>query len=128
MPTREETEHKIPTVESGSKLDPKGMLAPGVYGYAIECERGLYIPWIAAESEGSGIVGKFLDELPRDRRVVFPTVLSDRLAGMLLRRGFIPSWEASEDGPVDILVRAAALAPPFPRLRVSEPGEPSHAH
>jgi hypothetical protein len=35
-------------------------------------------------------VGRWLDTLPMDRKVVVPAVVSGRLAGMLARRGFEP--------------------------------------
>ena len=82
----------------GDLLTGKERLADGVFGYTMdEGEKGLYVPWIAAENEGDGRVGKYLDSLPRDRRIVFPTILSQRLAGMLLRRGFTPSKEWAEE-------------------------------
>lgn len=82
-------------------------LGDGVRGYSVDTPDGLYIPYIAAEIEGDGRVGKYLDALPRDRRVVFPTILSTRLAGMLARRGFVVSAEwAEEVGEwVDIMER-----------------------
>jgi len=43
---------------------------------------------VLAEVEGSGDVGRWLDALPRDRKVAVPNVTSERLAGMLERRGF----------------------------------------
>jgi hypothetical protein len=63
-------------------------LAPGVLGYTVEADGVLYIPVIMAEEEGSGDVGRYLDSLPRDRTVKVPGVQSDRLRGMLERRGF----------------------------------------
>ena len=82
-------------------------LAPGVIGYSVETEKGLYIPMISAVSEGSGEVGTFLDSLPVDRRVVFSSVLSARLKGMLERRGFVAGTEYSEEAKdvFDIMVR-----------------------
>jgi hypothetical protein len=63
-------------------------LAPGVQGYLIETDQGIYIPVISATQPGSGQVATFLESLPTDRRVVFPSVISARLESMLLRRGF----------------------------------------
>lgn len=82
-------------------------LAPGVRGYTVDSgDKGFYVPLIYAEDEGSGAVGAYLDGLPRDRRVVFPTVLSGRLAGMLQRRGFVMAWEDDpEFGPVEVWER-----------------------
>lgn len=85
-------------------------IAPGVRGYTIENERGLYIPVVWAVNEGNGDVSRFLDTLPRDRRVVFPTVISKRLAEMLLRRGFVWTQEWSDEfgEAVDLLERVPA--------------------
>ena len=82
-------------------------LATGVRGVLFETEEGIYIPWISADREGSGHVGRYLDSLPRDHRVVFPTVISRRLAGMLRRRGFHETTEyAPEFGElVDVYER-----------------------
>ena len=77
-------------------LNGDEMLAPGVLGYSLETEEGLYIPFIAAVEEGSGHVGRYLDSLPTDRRVCVPGVLNSRLAGMLTRRGFTPIMEWTE--------------------------------
>jgi len=90
----------------------KGALAlgPGVFGYSVETPDGLYIPIVQAERPGKGDVGRWLDSLPTDRRIVFASVYSSRLAGMLERRGWafvvehdprtdedVPCWER---GPV----------------------------
>lgn len=81
----------------GEPLDPRNepVIGVGVRGAAFDLPTGIYIPLIRAEREGSGDVGRFLDALPRDRRVVFPGVISQRLRGMLERRGFV---NAVEDG------------------------------
>jgi len=91
----------------GLPLTGRETLAPGVLGYATETPDGLYVGFIAAEVEGSGAVGRYLDSLPRDRRVVFPDVLSPRLAGMLGRRGFVPTveWAAQSGELIDIWQR-----------------------
>jgi hypothetical protein len=83
-------------------------IAPGVRGYTVDNGRkGLYVPLVIAENEGSGDVGRYLDSLPKDRRVVFPNVLSKRLVGMLSRRGFTrgSEWGGEMWGVVDIWVR-----------------------
>jgi hypothetical protein len=73
-------------------------LAPGVAGYTFDREAdGLYVPLVAALRPGHGAVGRYLDILPRDRRVVFPNVISPVLEGMLQRRGFTLIEEWSED-------------------------------
>lgn len=80
------------------------VLSVGVRGCALDLPEGIYIPLIRAEVPGDGRVGQFLDSLPRDRRVVFPTVISGKLAGMLTRRGFVDAYESGEEvmerGPV----------------------------
>lgn len=80
-------------------------LAPGVIGYEEVRGGDLYVPLIAAVDEGRGDVGRYLDSLPRDRRVVVPNVLNDILAGMLKRRGFKLRTEIDDDGPVAVWVR-----------------------
>ena len=84
-------------VKKGELLTGRERLASGVLGYSMKTPRGLYIPWIQAETEGDGRVGRYLDGLPLDRRVVFPTIISARLVGMLARRGFTPGWEWAEE-------------------------------
>ena len=73
------------------------LVAPGVRALVFDTDKGLYIPFIAAERQGEGDVGRYLDALPRDRRVVFPSVISRRLMGMLERRGFTETMEYSEE-------------------------------
>lgn len=96
------------SVRTGDLLTGDERLAEGVLGYSIETSEGLYIPWIQAEVEGDGRVGRYLDALPTDRRIVFPTIISARLVGMLHRRGFVPSveWSAEAGEWVDIMERA----------------------
>jgi len=79
-----------PCVEEGSPMD-EYELAPGVFGYAIESGGAVYIPAIRATREGSGAVGKFLDALTSRCRI--PSVVSERLRGMLVRR----RWKATEE-------------------------------
>ena len=50
-------------------------------------------------------MGLYLDSLPKDRRVVFPCVVSDRLAGMLTRRGFSPGDD--DAGEIDVYERGS---------------------
>ena len=83
-----------PTLPEGAFPDLT-LVAPGVKAdIHDEGIRGIYIPVIMALVPGSGDVGRYLDALPRDRRIVFPTVISNRLIGMLERRGFHvePEW------------------------------------
>lgn len=63
-------------------------LAPGVKGYTIDNDDGLWIPVIYAENQGSGQVAAYLDSLPTDRQVTFPNVMNPKLAEMLARRNF----------------------------------------
>ena len=56
-------------------------------GYAILKDDTIYIPVVAAEHEGAGDVGRFLDAV--SPRCVFPSVFNPRLEGMLRRRGFM---------------------------------------
>jgi len=74
----------------GEKLTPgkEPHHAPGVRGYAIEKDGKIYIPLVIADQEGNGDVGRWIDGLPKDRDIIFPTILNQRLGAMLLRRGF----------------------------------------
>lgn len=81
-------------------------LAPGVRGYVVWSHGELYVPLVIADAPGSGDVGRYLDSLPRDRVVKFPTVLSAALAGMLERRGFAEAVEMTPLGPCELWVRA----------------------
>lgn len=65
-------------------------IADGVHGLVRDLPGRLEIGGVRADVEGSGAVGRYLDALPRDRKIVVPYVTSDRLAGMLARRGFVP--------------------------------------
>jgi len=85
-------------------------LAPGVRGYTVWSGGALYIPIIVADSEGTGDVGRYLDSLPRDRTVKFPTVLNPRLCGMLRRRGFRPVIEDTPMRPCEVWTREGVQA------------------
>jgi len=84
-------------------------IAPGVHGYMIEEGDVLWIPVIWAQSPGQGDVKRFLDGLPRDKTVRFPTVLSRQLAAMLNRRGFQPiqMWSCEFEENMDVWERKA---------------------
>jgi hypothetical protein len=69
------------------------MHAMGLHGYVCEHKGAIYIPAIGALHEGRGDCGRFLDSLPTDRTIVVPNVLSERLVGMLVRRGYVPFSE-----------------------------------
>lgn len=79
-------------------------LAEGVRGFAFDTVNGIYITAIHADKIGSRHVSKFLDSLPRDKRIVFPVVVSPRLRAMLIRRGYVERWEIGEPYQDDIPV------------------------
>lgn len=93
--------YEPPCIEEGSEIvfGQESILAPGVSGYAIHSDGTVFIPLISADKEGSGDVGRFLDSL--SPRCVIPNVTSNRLKGMLERRGFSPEY----NGEVDIWKR-----------------------
>ena len=78
-------------------------IAPGVLGVAFDMLNGIYIPLVRAAHEGNGDVARFLDDLPLDRRIVFPNVMSPKLQGMLVRRGFRAAWDA--EGECEVMER-----------------------
>ena len=86
-------------------------LAPGVSGYTSEVGEALLVPVIIADKEGNGDVGRYLDTLPRDRWVIFPTVLSARLAGMLERRGFYPGQVDTGEEMIEAYLRPPRRPP-----------------
>jgi hypothetical protein len=63
-------------------------LGPGVNGLVKIFPDKIEILGLRAEVEGSGDVGRWLDQLPTDCLIRVPNVTSDRLKGMLSRRGF----------------------------------------
>lgn len=77
-----------PYILNAFRLAPWTWIAPGVAGSMRDEGDELQISVVIALEEGSGDVGRFLDTLPTDRKVRVTTVVSDRLAGMLERRGF----------------------------------------
>lgn len=91
------------TVESGTPLDFGALLTSKIHGYAIEKDGKILIPLIWSLEEGQGHVGRFLDSL--SPRCVIPNVTSERLRGMLDRRGWTPYTEANPDGPCTIYQR-----------------------
>jgi hypothetical protein len=88
-------------------------LAPGVFGYTVDSPNGLYVPLVIAKNPGNGDVGRYLDSLPTNRRVIVPDVLNPQLAGMLERRGFTltEEWSASFDEMVPIYERESTPTP-----------------
>ena len=69
---------------------PKDMPLIGEHVHGMYHHDGatIWIGWIHTFQPGEGWVGKYLDSLPTNRRVVVPSVINAVLAGMLLRRGF----------------------------------------
>ena len=65
-------------------------IATGVYGDVVvrAAQKTMFINIIASGQPGQGLVGKYLDNLPTDFTIIVPSVLSQRFAGMLVRRGF----------------------------------------
>ena len=94
--------HEPPLSDAGVESENLDVLAPGVLGYAVEADGMIYIPVIVAEREGSGDVGRFLDSL--SPRCAIPCVISERLLGMLDRRGWVPSQEFDENVGEEVLV------------------------
>jgi hypothetical protein len=84
------------------------LIGEGVRGTAFDMPDGVYIPLIRAENPGTGDVARFLDALPKDRRVVFPNVVSSKLQAMLERRGFVSDWDPS--GECEVFARNAQEA------------------
>lgn len=81
-------------------------LAKHVSGHVFDTPNGLYYPVVMSDRPEHGDVSRFLDGLPRDRRVVFPTVIHGKLRAMLLRRGFVDAVENDETfGRVDVMER-----------------------
>lgn len=64
-------------------------IGPGVHGHMVEQGNVTYIPMIVAHTPGSGEVGRWLSSLAQERTWKIPCVISQRLRGMLTRRG----WE-----------------------------------
>ncbi len=85
-------------------------LADGVFGYTVEDGDSVYIPILWSENPEQGNVSRYLDSLPTDRRVVFPSVISGRLRGALERRGFVVETEWSDEigEEVEVYARAAS--------------------
>ena len=65
-------------------------IAQGVLGILFRDphDGALIVNYVWAEREGAGDVGRWLDALPAELTVRVIAVTSDRLAGMLARRGY----------------------------------------
>lgn len=77
------------------------LLGPGVRGLLFDRLDGVWIPYIRAEKPGSGDVGRYLNSLPTDRRIIFPTVLSPQLREMLERRGYTHQMVACDGNELE---------------------------
>ena len=66
-------------------------------GYAIESGGAIYVPVVWMKNPGQGECSRFLDALPTDRTIKFPAVISEKLAGMLERRGYTQIWEWADE-------------------------------
>lgn len=102
--------YEPPCVPEGTRmiLGHEPLLAPGVRGCAYERGGRIEIPIMLAEREGSGDVGRFLDSL--SPRCVIHCVISNRLVGMLLRRGWRETIEQIDGEDVDVWVHPKAPA------------------
>ena len=92
-----------PPSEEGEECTPgsQNEIAAGVVGYWFDAPQAIYIPLVIAKRPGSGDVSRFLDALPRSRRIVFSNVVTAKLAAMLAARGF----SHTENGFTDDWVR-----------------------
>jgi hypothetical protein len=88
-------------------LLPLDELSPGLFGYTLESGGALYVPLVVARPPGRGALSRYLNALPRDRVVKFPSVLSSILERALLKRGFHVEYEWSDehDERVEMYVR-----------------------
>lgn len=97
-----------------SRLIPMADLSPvpvEAASYAMEADDGaIYIPVIGVKNPGHGEGGRFLDSLPTDKTIKVPSVLNPILAGMLLRRGYVVTFEWFEraDEEIEVYVREAS--------------------
>lgn len=111
-------QHDAPfKVEDGPHIlwqPPNARDMEGVHGYAIQDDVGaLWVPVIMGLPPGAGHTGAFLDQLPRDRAVIVPTVTSRQLRDMLVRRGFASAYvlPPKMPRPSDDGTRATRLCP-----------------
>jgi len=85
-------------------------LAPGLRGYTVEKDGALYIPFFIAEERGKGTLTRYLDDVESRHKVVkIPTVLGERLALYLQRRGYIVTheWAAEVSEWAEIWVKSS---------------------
>lgn len=93
--------------QEGDLISPADVpvIWPGVQGIWFDQPEGIYVASVIAIREGSGDVGRMIDSMPADRRIVFTTVISARLEGMLERRGYKEETEYYEGEPYGVWVR-----------------------
>jgi len=64
--------------------------------YVTDVQRVVFMPVISSLDPGKGLVGAQIDKFKEDYDVVVvPTVMSEKLEGMLLRRDFHPETQWS---------------------------------
>lgn len=92
--------YEPPLSQVGEPIDPLNptYLTDGVTGYAVEHDGEIWIPEI--EGSGDGKVGVFLDSL--SPRCCIVNVISPRLEGMLIRRGWKKEYDYGSGERVDI--------------------------
>src|SRR5438034_5253812 len=73
-------------------------LSPDLWGYTMEHNGSLYVPWIAADKPGNGALRTYLNHLEatETRPIKFPNVINEALAEYLARRGYKPTQEWAE--------------------------------
>jgi hypothetical protein len=99
----------------------------GVHGYAIQDDVGaLWIPVVMGMPPGAGHTSAFLNDVPRDRAIIVPTVTNRQLRDMLVRRGFAPAMVLPPrmPRPSDEGTRATRLAPWNRRIALQLQGVP----
>ncbi len=77
--------------KEGDRIRPgeEPVIGEGIRGVALDRgPLGIWIPLVSTEQPGTGQLGRWLDDLPNDRRVVFPTVIHPRLVVALVNRRF----------------------------------------
>jgi hypothetical protein len=79
-------------------------------GYVTLSEDGsLWLPLFVVDFDqrGEGLASTFLDELPKDRRVIVPSVINQTFGEMLVRRGFRVALADVRDDVIEVFVRDA---------------------
>jgi hypothetical protein len=80
-----------------------------VAGYSVDVDGATYYPVVRATRPGCGDISRWLDGLPKDKTIKFPTVISRKLEAMLVRRGFtlVQEWDEHCREMADVYVRPA---------------------